>query len=115
MYAEKYSWVVPWPGDWHLIFRALDVIFRKWAGIGIMKLASAAKCDDKKIEHGDFHKRHFVLMAVVEAMWGFCSKELEKNGKVSQNRSQLNHGSLVHVHRRNQRLTDHPLSSVERA
>ena len=80
--AEKYKWMMPWPGDWHLMNHALDGIYRKWGGLGIMDLAKAAECHDKKLESGDFHKRHFVLMAAMEALWAFCFDELEVHGQV---------------------------------
>lgn len=78
----KYGWVFPWPGSWHLMLHSLDVVFRKWAGIGIVNLAKAARCHNKKLDSGDFHKRHFVLMAATKALWEFCLGELENNGKV---------------------------------
>lgn len=74
----RFRWILPCPGDWHLMDHALDVIFRKFGGFAIMPLAKAAGCFDKKLESGDFHKRHFVLMAVMEALMVFTVEEVEQ-------------------------------------
>lgn len=60
-----------------------------------MKLTKAAGCIDKKLEFGDFHKRHFVLMAVIEALWAFCFEQLEEHGEVCQLNPCVNRISLM--------------------
>lgn len=68
---QRYVWIVPWIGDWHLMEHTLDVIFRKWAGFGIMKLAMVGHC------WKSYHKRHFVLVSVLEALWMACADEVQ--------------------------------------
>lgn len=67
-YPDKYKWVVPWVGNCHLLEHTLDVLFRKWGGLGIIKLAKANGISDKKLESNSYHKRHFVLVAALEAV-----------------------------------------------
>lgn len=75
-HPEKYSWVIPWIGDWHLLEHTLDVLFRKWGGFGIIPLAKAADCYDKKLEGKNYHKRHNVFVGYLEAVWKACIGEV---------------------------------------
>lgn len=75
-YPQKYSWVLPWVGDWHLLEHTLDVMFRKWGGFGLYKLARASGCYDKKLEGKSYHKRHFVFTGILEAVWKACASEV---------------------------------------
>lgn len=75
-YPTKYEWVVPWIGDWHLLEHTLDVLFRKWGGFAILHLSKASGCYDRKLEGKSYHKRHFVLLAVLEALWRACGSEV---------------------------------------
>ncbi|CAN0339253.1 unnamed protein product, partial [Ectocarpus sp. 6 AP-2014] len=76
-HPDKYSWVIPWIGDWHLLEHTLDVLFRKWGGFGIIPLAKAADCYDKKLEGKNYHKRHNVFVGYLEAVWKACIGEVK--------------------------------------
>lgn len=73
---RTYGWVLPWIGDWHLLEHTLDVMFRKWGGFGLYKLARACGCYDKKLEGKNYHKRHFAFVAMLEALWNACTSEV---------------------------------------
>lgn len=77
-FPEKYGWVLPWVGDWHFLEHTLDAIFRKWGGFGLYKLARASGCYDKKLEGKSYHKRHFVLVSILEAVWKACASEVAR-------------------------------------
>lgn len=100
-YGEMYDWVLPWIGDWHLLEHTLDVIFRKWGGFGIFPLAKAADGYNKKLENKDYHKRHFVFVGILEALWKACVGEVESRegtmepeellGRLMQHRGSTDH------------------------
>lgn len=97
-----YDWVLPWIGDWHLLEHTLDVIFRKWGGFGLFPLTKAADGYSKKLEKKDYHKRHFVFVGILEALWKACVGEVESRegrtmepeellGRLMQHRGSTDH------------------------
>ncbi|CAB1121562.1 unnamed protein product [Ectocarpus sp. CCAP 1310/34] len=78
LHKDKYAWVVPWIGDWHLLEHTLDVLFRKWGGFALIPLAKAADCYDKKLEGKNYHKRHNFFVGFLEALWRACIGEVKE-------------------------------------
>ncbi|CAB1118657.1 unnamed protein product [Ectocarpus sp. CCAP 1310/34] len=75
-YEVKYTWAIPWVGDWHLLEHTLDVMFLKWGGFGIMPLAKRSDCYNNKLEKKDYHNRHNVFIGIMEAAWRACVAEV---------------------------------------
>ena len=67
---EKYKWMLPHPGGWHIMLHMTRALITKYYGAGIEIVAKALGSDDKHAAAGSKYRRsHHLLTVTYEAMW----------------------------------------------
>lgn len=67
---EKYKWMLPHPGGWHIMLHMTKALMTKYYGAGIELVAKALGGDDKHAAAGSKYRRsHHLLTVTYEAMW----------------------------------------------
>ena len=65
---KKYSWLMVYPGDWHLLLHSAKAILKRYWGAGIEHVAKELSGDDKKAAEGSNYRRaHHHLTVMYEA------------------------------------------------
>lgn len=67
---EKYKWLLPHPGGWHIMLHVTKALIMRYYGAGIEVVAKALGGDDKHASVGSKYRRsHHFLTVTYEAMW----------------------------------------------
>ena len=102
-YWSHLQWLVPFPGDWHILFNYQKVLLKPYADAGISTLASAAgyraETLTKLLNASNFKKTHDFLLQLFEALYRFflslyIDASSTKNGK---DYSEILSTSVAHV------------------
>lgn len=74
-YGENLRWLIPLPGDWHVLFNYQKVIIKPYADAGLMSLArvSGYRAETLKslISASNFRRTHLFLLQCFEAFYEF--------------------------------------------
>lgn len=69
-HPEKYRWLLPHPGGWHIMMHTAKALFTKYWGAGIESFAKLLGGDDRHAAAGSNYRRsHHFLTVTFEAMW----------------------------------------------
>ncbi|CAN0424713.1 unnamed protein product, partial [Ectocarpus fasciculatus] len=67
---EKYKWLLPHPGGWHIMLHVTKALISRYYGAGVEVVAKALGGDDKHAAGGGKYRRnHHLLTVTYEAMW----------------------------------------------
>lgn len=67
---EKYKWMVPHPGGWHIMLHVTKALMARYYGAGIEVVAKALGGDDVHAAAGSKYRRsHHLLTVMYEALW----------------------------------------------
>ena len=74
-YQSNLQWLLPFPGDWHILLNYQKALMKPYADAGISTLASAAgyraETLTKLLNASNFKKTHDFLLQLFEAMYRF--------------------------------------------
>ena len=66
--GKRYSWLMPYPGDWHLLLHAAKAMLKRYWGAGVEYVAKRLSGDDRKAAEGsDYRRSHHHLTVMYEA------------------------------------------------
>ena len=74
-YGEQMKWVIPWPGDWHMLLNYQKVIMKAYADAGLVTLGEATQHRSETltslIQCTHFRRTHNFLIQVMETFYRF--------------------------------------------
>ena len=69
-YGEELSWVIPYPGDWHMLMNYQTALIKPYYDVGLKALASAAGYPPASIQScSQFTQTHNFIMEALEAVY----------------------------------------------
>ncbi len=69
-YGDDLSWLIPYPGDWHMLMNYLYPLMKAYFDAGLKSLAQAAGYPIAQIQHcAQFKRTHHFLLEVWEAAY----------------------------------------------
>ena len=67
---QKYEWLLPMPGGWHIMLHASKALLQRYYAAGIESICSECDADDKHVLRGtNYRRNHHWLMVTFEALW----------------------------------------------
>lgn len=76
---EKYKWLLPHPGGWHIMLHVTKALMTKYYGAGIEEVTKTLGGDDKHAAAGSKYRRsHHFLPVTYEAMWWIVIERYDK-------------------------------------
>ena len=74
-YGSHMKWLIPFPGDWHILFNYQKVLMKVYADAGLVQLGSLsghrAETLTSIIQCSNFRRTHNFLLQAFEAMFRF--------------------------------------------
>ena len=74
-YEEQMKWVIPWPGDWHILLNYQKAIMKAYADAGLVTLGEATQHRSETltsiIQCTNFRRTHNFLIQATEAFYRF--------------------------------------------
>ena len=102
-YGEDLSWLIPYPGDWHMLYNYQYPLMKAYYDAGLKSLAQAAAYPLNQIQQcAQFKRTHYFLLEVWEAAYctmlsSFLSTLDEKKAQSSSDLQQSIVESLLKV------------------
>ena len=74
-YGQQIKWLIPWPGDWHILLNYQKVIMKAYADAGLVTLGEATQHRSETltslIQCTNFRRTHNFLFQAIEAFYQF--------------------------------------------
>lgn len=87
-YGNEYSWLIPFPGDWHLLKNYQIPLMKLYFNGGLKALAQNCGYPLASIEScGQFKRTHLFILEVWEAMYRGMIKKFLKESQAGKNYS----------------------------
>jgi len=69
-YLSSLDWLIPFPGDWHMLMNYQIALMKPYFNAGLKHIAQAAGYPTKQLEKcSQFKRTHIFLLEVYEAMY----------------------------------------------
>ncbi len=69
-YGEAFKWMIPYPGDWHMLMNFQHVLMKAYYDAGLKSLAKASGYPLNAIQScGQFKRTHYFLLEAWEALY----------------------------------------------
>ena len=74
-YGDHMKWLIPWPGDWHILLNYQKALMKAYAGAGLTKLGEISQHRSETltslIQCSNFRRTHNFLLQTLEAFYRF--------------------------------------------
>ena len=74
-YGDHMKWLIPWPGDWHILLNYQKALMKAYAGAGLTKLGEISQHRSETltslIQCSNFRRTHNFLVQTMEAFYRF--------------------------------------------
>ena len=74
-YGDHMKWLIPWPGDWHILLNYQKALMKAYAGAGLTKLGEISQHRSETltslIQCTNFRRTHNFLVQTMEAFYCF--------------------------------------------
>ena len=91
-YGEQMKWLIPWPGDWHILPNYQKAVMKAYADAGLIKLGEITHHQSETltslVQCTNFRRTHNFLLQSMEAFYHFFLSLYLKHKQISTSTQQ---------------------------